>query len=333
MSEPVLALHGAARIISFPDNTLLRILIGPLNCHLKQLEDHLDVSIDLLGNQLTLKGDKHSTQQGAQVLQAIYERLEQGKPLDSTDIDALLRFQQSAGRQDAQIEMFYTKHIEIRTRKKTVETRTPAQTAYVKQLFDQELVFGLGSAGTGKTYLAVAVAVSKFIHGHVDKIILSRPAVEAGERLGFLPGDMKDKVDPYMQPLYDALYDFLPATQVTKWVEEKKIEIAPLAFMRGRTLSHAFIVLDEAQNVTTMQMKMFLTRMGQGARMAITGDTSQIDLPKAVPSGLVEACDILKDVPGIGFTQFQVDDVVRHPMVTKVIKAYDSAKKRNTHGG
>ena len=179
-----------------------------------------------------------------------------------------------------QLEMFQSGQVEIKTRKKLVEPRTEAQKAYVRSLFDNELAFGIGPAGTGKTYLAVAVGVNMFIGGHVDKIILSRPAVEAGERLGFLPGDMKDKVDPYMQPLYDALNDFLPAKQVPKLIEEKRIEIAPLAFMRGRTLSNAFVVLDEAQNATTMQMKMFLTRLGEGSRMVITGDRTQVDLPR-----------------------------------------------------
>jgi len=199
----------------------------------------------------------------------------------------------------------------------------------IEDLFAKELVFGLGPAGTGKTYLAVAVGVSMFIEGKVDKIILSRPAVEAGERLGFLPGDMKDKVDPYMQPLYDALNDFLPGKQLAKLIEDKQIEIAPLAFMRGRTLSNAFVVLDEAQNATTMQMKMFLTRLGQGSRMAITGDMSQIDLPRGIKSGLVEAESVLRNTPGIGFTHFKASDVVRHPMVAKIINAYDKHAGRH----
>ena len=214
-----------------------------------------------------------------------------------------------------QLDMFSGEPLEIRTRRKLVEPRTAAQTAYVRNLFRNELVFGIGPAGTGKTYLAVAAAVAMFIEGHVDRIVLSRPAVEAGERLGFLPGDMKEKVDPYMQPLYDALNDFFPAKQVPRLIEERQIEIAPLAFMRGRTLANAFVVLDEAQNATTMQMKMFLTRLGEGSRMAVTGDVTQIDLPRGVTSGLVEAERILRDVPGVGFTYFGAEDVVRHPLV------------------
>ena len=194
----------------------------------------------------------------------------------------------------------------------------------MQSLFKTELSFGIGPAGTGKTYLAVAVGVSMFITGRVDKIILSRPAVEAGERLGFLPGDMKEKIDPYMQPLYDALNDFLPAKQMAKLMEDKAIEIAPLAFMRGRTLANAFVVLDEAQNATSMQMKMFLTRLGEGSRMVITGDRTQIDLPRGVQSGLADAERLLKDIPKISFNYFTSKDVVRHPLVAAIIDAYDA---------
>jgi phosphate starvation-inducible PhoH-like protein len=214
--------------------------------------------------------------------------------------------------------------VEIKTRKKLVEPRTEAQKAYVEALFKNELCFGIGPAGTGKTYLAVAVGVSMFITGRVDKIILSRPAVEAGERLGFLPGDMKEKVDPYMQPLYDALNDFLPAKQMAKLMEDKAIEIAPLAFMRGRTLANAFVVLDEAQNATSMQMKMFLTRLGEGSRMVITGDRTQIDLPRGVQSGLADAERLLSNIPKISFNYFTSKDVVRHPLVAAIIEAYDA---------
>ncbi len=194
----------------------------------------------------------------------------------------------------------------------------------MKSLFANELAFGIGPAGTGKTYLAVAVGVNMFINGHVDRIILSRPAVEAGEKLGFLPGDMKDKVDPYMQPLYDALNDFLPGKMVAKMIEEKVIEIAPLAFMRGRTLANAYVVLDEAQNATTMQMKMFLTRLGEGSRMVVTGDRTQIDLPRGVPSGLRDAERLLNSIPSISFNYFTSKDVVRHPLVAAIIEAYEA---------
>ena len=232
-------------------------------------------------------------------------------------------------RKGDQIELFKgeTARVEIKTRKKLVEPRTDAQKAYVKSLFANELAFGIGPAGTGKTYLAVAVGVNMLISGHVDKIILSRPAVEAGEKLGYLPGDMKDKVDPYMQPLYDALNDFLPGKQSAKMMEEKVIEIAPLAFMRGRTLSNAFVVLDEAQNATTMQMKMFLTRLGEGSRMVITGDRTQIDLPRGVNSGLWDAERLLKNISKISFNYFTSKDVVRHPLVASIIEAYEKDDK------
>ncbi|MDO7699851.1 MAG: PhoH family protein, partial [Planktomarina temperata] len=243
------------------------------------------------------------------------------------DVTAELRMNMvggDAGRADQQMEMFRSGAVEIKTRKKLVEPRTEAQKAYVEALFKNELSFGIGPAGTGKTYLAVAVGVSMFITGRVDKIILSRPAVEAGERLGFLPGDMKEKVDPYMQPLYDALNDFLPAKQMAKLMEDKAIEIAPLAFMRGRTLANAFVVLDEAQNATSMQMKMFLTRLGEGSRMVITGDRTQIDLPRGVQSGLADAERLLSDIPKISFNYFTSKDVVRHPLVAAIIEAYDA---------
>ena len=314
--------------LSYPDNRILIDLCGELDRNLARIEQALDVSIVRKGNCLLVHGDRSSVQRTADVLNGLYRRLEQGRPVESGDIDGLLRMgsprsenQRSA---ESQIEMFKGDAVEIRTRKKTVEPRTQAQKDYVRALFQSELVFGLGPAGTGKTYLAVAAAVSMFIEGRVDRIILSRPAVEAGERLGFLPGDMKEKVDPYMQPLYDALNDFMPAKNVQRLIEEKQIEIAPLAFMRGRTLSNAFVVLDEAQNATAMQMKMFLTRLGEGSRMAITGDMTQIDLPRGVPSGLVEAERILRDVKGISFARFTAADIVRHPMVARIVQAYEA---------
>lgn len=319
-------------LIEFPDNRLMIDLCGPFDSNLTKIEAALNVQVTRRGNQIFLHGDEHDRKHAETALRSLYARLEQGREVEDGDVAAAIRMPGEifdTPRDGDQIEMFRGDHVEIRTRKKVVEPRTPAQKAYVKALFDHELVFGLGPAGTGKTYLAVAAAVSNYIEGNVDRIILTRPAVEAGERLGFLPGDMKEKVDPYMQPLYDALNDFLPSKQVTRMIEEKQIEIAPLAFMRGRTLANAFVVLDEAQNATTMQMKMFLTRLGEGSHMAINGDESQIDLPRGVKSGLVEATSILRDVDGIGFTRFTSSDVVRHPMVARIIKAYEKVNQRN----
>ncbi|TNC69855.1 PhoH family protein [Rubellimicrobium roseum] len=336
---PVTALNASAAapangetLLEFPDNYLLIDLCGEHDRNLAVLEDRIGVQILRRGNRLAVMGDAEARARAAEVLRALYQRLESGKGLDLGDIDRELRMGpagREAGPQEGdQTEMFGkggpADRVEIRTRRKVVEPRTEAQKAYVRALFDHELAFGIGPAGTGKTYLAVAVGVSMFLGGHVDKIILSRPAVEAGERLGFLPGDAKEKVDPYMQPLYDALNDFLPQKQVQKMIEEKIIEIAPLAFMRGRTLSNAFIVLDEAQNATSMQMKMFLTRLGEGSRMVITGDRTQIDLPRGVPSGLIEAERLLHNVPKISFTRFTARDVVRHPLVAAIIEAYDA---------
>ena len=317
-------------VLEFPDNRLLIDLCGELDRNIVAVESRLGVAIHRRGNQLALHGPAPDRVAAEQVLRALYARLEQGRPVTPGDVEAAIRMAPGPApapeAKISQLDMFSGEPLEIRTRRKVVEPRTAAQKAYVRNLFRNELVFGLGPAGTGKTYLAVAAAASMYIDGHVDRIILSRPAVEAGERLGFLPGDMKEKVDPYMQPLYDALNDFFPPKQVQKLIEEKQIEIAPLAFMRGRTLANAYVVLDEAQNATTMQMKMFLTRLGEGSRMAVTGDTTQIDLPRGVPSGLIEAERILKDVPGVGFTRFTAEDVVRHPLVARIIRAYESAR-------
>ncbi len=312
--------------LEFPDNRLLIDLFGEYNRNLAQVEQALGVQIMHQGNQLAVFGEADAIAKAAEVLQALYTRAEAGREITPGDIDAEIRMggAETGGRPTDQMELFQGGRIDIKTRKKTVEPRTEAQKAYVRALFENELAFGIGPAGTGKTYLAVAVGVNMFIGGHVDKIILSRPAVEAGERLGFLPGDMKDKVDPYMQPLYDALNDFLPGKQLGKLMEEKRIEIAPLAFMRGRTLANAFVVLDEAQNATQMQMKMFLTRLGEGSRMVITGDRSQVDLPRGVTSGLRDAERLLKGVDSIAFNYFTSKDVVRHPLVAKIIEAYDA---------
>lgn len=318
----------AEAMIEFPDNRLLIDLCGEYDKNLAQVETGTDVQIIRRGNRLVIMGEADSRAAAIEVLGTLYARLEDGKTIETADIAGELRMGLTPRRkpetEEDQAELFTNGHIEIKTRKKTVQARTEAQKAYIKSLFDNELAFGIGPAGTGKTYIAVAVGVSMFIGGHVDKIILSRPAVEAGEKLGYLPGDMKDKVDPYMQPLYDALNDFLPAKQLTKLLEDKRIEIAPLAFMRGRTLSNAFVVLDEAQNATTMQMKMFLTRLGEGSRMVITGDRTQIDLPRGVPSGLSDAERLLNQIPSISFNYFTSKDVVRHPLVAAIIEAYEA---------
>ncbi len=326
LTPPAEAIESA---IEFPNNFLLIDLCGEHDRNLAAIEQKLTVQIMRRGNHLSVMGDPVTVALAIDALQSLYARLESGRGIEPADIDRELRMGGPAPVHSGdQIEMFRGEgpdgRVEIKTRKKLVEPRTAAQKAYVKALFDNELAFGIGPAGTGKTYLAVAVGVNMLIGGHVDKIILSRPAVEAGERLGFLPGDMKDKVDPYMQPLYDALNDFLPGKMVAKMIEEKVIEIAPLAFMRGRTLANAYCVLDEAQNATTMQMKMFLTRLGEGSRMVITGDRTQIDLPRGVASGLHDAERLLKNIRKISFSYFTSKDVVRHPLVAAIIEAYEA---------
>ena len=328
LTDPQDQTPAAEVLLEFPDNRLLIDLCGEYDRNLADIEQKLGVQIIRRGNQLSVLGAPEAQAQAAEVLQALYDRLETGRAVEHADIDRELRMSpQEDPAPGDQLEMFKGGAVEIKTRKKLVEPRTDAQKAYVRSLFENELAFGIGPAGTGKTYLAVAVGVSMFITGHVDRIILSRPAVEAGEKLGYLPGDMKDKVDPYMQPLYDALNDFLPGKQLAKLLEEKRIEIAPLAFMRGRTLANAFVVLDEAQNATTMQMKMFLTRLGEGSRMVITGDRSQVDLPRGVQSGLADAERLLKTIPKIGFNYFTARDVVRHPLVAAIIEAYEADDK------
>ncbi|NCY25493.1 MAG: PhoH family protein, partial [Alphaproteobacteria bacterium] len=253
-------------------------------------------------------------------------------------VEAAIRMAQGAVEGEAEPRLPLRDLPQIRTRKGAIAPRSPAQAAYMEILSKHEISFGLGPAGTGKTYLAVAQGVALLLTGQVERIVLSRPAVEAGERLGFLPGDMKEKVDPYLRPLYDALNDMLPGDQLARRMTAGEIEIAPLAFMRGRTLAHCFAILDEAQNTTPAQMKMFLTRLGEGSRMVITGDPSQIDLPPGQPSGLVEAARILEHVPGIGFMRFADTDVVRHPLVGRIVAAYSRAeaetapRKRNWNG-
>ena len=327
LNHPIKSDTPSQVLIDFPDNRLMIDLCGEFDRNLAEIESKLSVQLIRRGNQVAVIGAEEDRQDAVSVLQRLYQRLEMGRPVELGDVDRELRMgsasENSKAIEKRRTDTSFSDRVEIKTRKKSVEPRTEAQKAYVRAMLSHELAFGIGPAGTGKTYLAVAVAVSKFIAGEVDRIVLSRPAVEAGEKLGYLPGDMKDKVDPYMQPLYDALNDFLPGKQLAKLIEEKRIEIAPLAFMRGRTLSHAFVVLDEAQNTTSMQMKMFLTRLGEGSRMVITGDRTQIDLPRGVNSGLIDAERFLKHLPKISFNYFTSKDVVRHPLVAAIIDAYD----------
>ena len=336
LTGPETSTRPRERVVTFQDspnlNRLLIDLCGEFDRNLAQIEHQLSVQIMRRGNVLAVYGEDSAQTKAESVLHGLFQRVQAGRTIEPGDIDGLIRLDgiseaaSPSTSEGGQLEMFKGGAVEIKTRKKTVEPRTEMQKAYVKGLFNNELAFGIGPAGTGKTYLAVAVGVSMFLQGHVDKIILSRPAVEAGERLGFLPGTEKDKMDPYMRPLYDALNDFLPGKQMAKLMEDNRIEIAPLAFMRGRTLSNAFVVLDEAQNATTMQMKMFLTRLGQGSRMVITGDRSQVDLPRGVTSGLRDAEAILKGVEGVNFTYFTSKDVVRHPLVARIIEAYEASE-------
>lgn len=332
LKHPFASNASSRASIDFPDNRLLIDLCGELDRNLAEIEDKLGVQVIRRGNQVTIIGPEQKRTDATSVLQALYHRLEMGRPVALEDVDRELRMGSKLESKKTEFEnsanTSRAEGFEIKTRKKPVEPRTEAQKSYVRAMQAHELAFGIGPAGTGKTYLAVAVAVSKFVSGEVDRIVLSRPAVEAGEKLGYLPGDMKEKVDPYMQPLYDALNDFLPGKQLAKLIEEKRIEIAPLAFMRGRTLAHSFVVLDEAQNATSMQMKMFLTRLGEGSRMVITGDRSQIDLPRGTPSGLIDAEKLLKKIPKISFNYFSSKDVVRHPLVAAIIDAYDEADNR-----
>ncbi|WP_407702151.1 PhoH family protein [Varunaivibrio sulfuroxidans] len=310
---------------TFEDNTLAVQLFGAHNAHLARVEEALGVHVENRGNTLSVRGSEDAIARAAKVFEGLYRRLERGKSIDSDDVDAAVRLSVPGGGVG-------DLNIEVRTKKRHITPRSPTQADYLRAIDANELVFGLGPAGTGKTYLAVAKAVERLVGGEVDRIILSRPAVEAGEQLGFLPGDMREKVDPYLRPLYDALYDMLPAEQVVKRLENGEIEVAPLAFMRGRTLANAFVILDEAQNTSAVQMKMFLTRLGENARMVITGDLSQVDLPRGVRSGLRDACDTLDGVAGVGFAHFTAADVVRHPLVTRIVNAYDAAEEKR-HAG
>jgi phosphate starvation-inducible protein PhoH and related proteins len=312
--------------MQFDDNSLLPQLYGERDEHLGRIERQLGVSLVSRGNRVAISGPSTRTDVARTALAALYERLKRGLEVDSGAVDAALRLATDrTGHRGAEL---WGESDEIRTRKRRISARSANQAVYIRALRERELVFGLGPAGTGKTYLAVATAVDMMMSGAVERIVLSRPAVEAGERLGFLPGDLREKVDPYLRPLYDALYDMLPGEQVMKRLNSGEIEVAPLAFMRGRTLANAFVILDEAQNTTPVQMKMFLTRLGENARMAVTGDLSQVDLPPGAQCGLRDAVDTLTGVEGVAMIEFTEADVVRHPLVSRIVRAYDQRDRR-----
>ena len=308
--------------IEFDDNLLLPLLYGERDQHLDRIERQLGVSLVSRGNRLAIAGPASATEVARLALSRLYDRLKRGDEIDLAAVEAALRLAQ-AETEDKSLSL-WREDAGFRTRKRRIAARSAGQAAYVKAMREHELVFGLGPAGTGKTYLAVAAAIDLLMGGQVERVILSRPAVEAGERLGFLPGDLRDKVDPYLRPIFDALNDMLPADQIAKRLASGEIEVAPIAFMRGRTLARAFVILDEAQNTTPVQMKMFLTRLGEGSRMVVTGDPSQVDLPTGARSGLSDALEALRDVENIAIVRFTEKDVVRHPLVARIVGAYDA---------
>ncbi|WP_010299344.1 PhoH family protein [Candidatus Odyssella thessalonicensis] len=317
--------------LEFSDNTLLSALVGPHDRHLSRIEQRLGVSVALRGNNIVITGSEPEASYAKAAIRYLYSQLVKGFSVDTEEVESAVRMATATASLSAESSQSGNQdEMSIATKRRMVFPRSNHQAEYMQALKAHDLVFGLGPAGTGKTYLAVAVGVSMLLSGMVERIVLSRPAVEAGERLGFLPGDMREKVDPYLRPLYDALHDMLPGDQVQKRLANGEIEVAPLAFMRGRTLSNAFVILDEAQNTTSAQMKMFLTRLGPNSRMVITGDLTQIDLPGGITSGLWEAVRILKNVEGIKFIEFDEKDVVRHHLVSSIVKAYASDVMHNT---
>jgi phosphate starvation-inducible PhoH-like protein len=314
---------SVTRRVAFEDNSVLVELYGVHDRNLARIEQLTSTQLRARANQLEIGGEEDDVAVAHKALTSLYERLKRGLAVDTADVDAAVRFSRIDGAGDQE---------GIRTRKRAINARSPGQREYLAALRERDMVFALGPAGSGKTYLAVAMGVSLLLAGKVERIVLSRPAVEAGERLGFLPGDMREKIDPYLRPLYDALHDMVPAEQIAKRMEAGDIEIAPLAFMRGRTLSHCYVILDEAQNTTAMQMRMFLTRLGEGSRMVVTGDPSQTDLPRGEKSGLADAVDTLSHVEGIHFVRLTSKDVVRHDLVTRIVEAYDARDQAKSKG-
>lgn len=323
--------QAAQIVLAFDDNRLASALVGQYGQNLALVERRLGVVVDSRGNHVTIEGSRDACEQARRVLEGLYEQLKRGHDLVPGDVEGAIRLAIAQGSLfDFDPAAARPNFEEINLRKRLVRARTAAQDAYIRALRRHALVFGTGPAGTGKTWLAVAHAITLFERKEVDRIILSRPAVEAGERLGFLPGDMREKVDPYLRPIYDALFDLMDARIVERALQTGEIEIAPLAFMRGRTLANAVVILDEAQNTTSMQMKMFLTRLGENSRMIVTGDPSQVDLPLGQTSGLAEAVRLLDGIEGIGHCAFTHEDVIRHELVARIVHAYDRAGQPST---
>jgi phosphate starvation-inducible PhoH-like protein len=313
-------------VLAFEDNRLVSVLFGQYGQNLALIERRLGVIAEQRGNHVNIEGSRSACEQARRVLEGLYEQIKLGRELAQGDVEGAIRQAIAQGSLfDYDATSARSTFDEINLRKRPVRARTAAQNAYIHALKRHSLVFGTGPAGTGKTFLAVAQAIQMFERKEIDRIVVSRPAVEAGERLGFLPGDMREKVDPYLRPIYDALFDLMDARIIERALQAGEIEIAPLAFMRGRTLSNACVILDEAQNTTSMQMKMFLTRLGENSRMIVTGDPSQVDLPSGQTSGLAEAVRLLDGVGGVAHVAFSHQDVIRHELVARIVEAYDRA--------
>ena len=310
------------------DNSNARILFGEYNANLKLLERSLEIKIDTRGNELIISGGPEEVALANASLTEMYHLIEEGYPLHPNDVELAVRVLR--GDKKTRLKDIFQERIPVPSKKRVIVPKTLNQKHYVDAVRRADLVFGIGPAGTGKTYLAMAMAVSALTRGDVNRIVLARPAVEAGEKLGFLPGDLYEKVDPYLRPLYDALHDMMDFDRASKSIQKGTIEVAPLAYMRGRTLNDSFVILDEAQNSTTEQMKMFLTRLGFGSKAVVTGDITQIDLPSGVTSGLVEARDILSNIKGIEIVYFTREDVIRHPLVQEIIEAYENLDQRRS---
>jgi len=308
--------------LPFADNDLARQLFGEHNAHLQRLAEILDVRINTRGTTVFVEGERPLAELAENLMNQLYGLLREGYPLHPNDIEYAARM--LSGNERLSLKDIFLDTVYVTAKKSVVTPKSPAQKAYIDAIRTNDIVFGIGPAGTGKTYLAMAMAVAAYTKGQVSRIILTRPAVEAGETLGFLPGDLAEKVDPYLRPLYDALHDMMRFEKASSLMEKGVIEVAPIAFMRGRTLNDSFIILDEAQNTTSEQMKMFLTRLGFGSRAVITGDITQVDLPAGRVSGLIEVRGILKDVPGIRFIHFSEEDVVRHELVQRIVRAYEA---------